>query len=1633
MYKHKLRMCVENANLPKTYMTFDEVLTKYRSISFSERDKGDRFERLIQAYLLTDPKYANAFDKTWLWQDFPFRDQFGGHDVGVDVVALTKDGNYWAVQCKCFESNAYIDKPAVDTFLSTSGRSFENEEGEKVNFVQRLWVSTTNKWSSKAEETLRNQTPPVSRLNLHELQNAPVDWGQLEKGASGERARAEIKELRQHQKEALTATLDKFKEVDRGKLIMACGTGKTFTSLRIAEEVAGENGIVLFLVPSIALLGQTLNEWTGDAKEPINPICICSDPKATKKKQTTDDGGESTIDLALPASTDVKKIVKQFEEIEILNKKGLNVVFSTYQSIDAISKVQERLKSVGSRFEKFDLIVCDEAHRTTGVTLVDESESHFVKVHDNNFLDSKKRLYMTATPRLYGEESKAKAEQSSAVICSMDDEELYGPEIFRIGFGQAVEQDLLSDYKVLILSLSEDDITPEVQNIIASDENEIGTDDVSKLIGCVNAMSKQILGDNGILDANDPEPMKRAVAFCQSIKASRQITETFNAVSDPYIDSLPELKKKQMVEMNSKHIDGAMSATERDSLMAWLKAEPEDENEARVLTNVRCLSEGVDVPSLDAVMFLSARNSQVDVVQSVGRVMRKSEGKKYGYIIIPIVVPSDVEPEKALDDNQRYKVVWTVLNALRAHDDRFNATVNKIDLNKKRPDQVLVGRIDPDGDGDPSNDTQGQRDNLEEAAKQTQMRFTELQNVIYAKMVQKVGTRTYWEKFAKDVAEIAEKQTKRITKLVGEEGEHRNAFEQFLIGLQKNINPSITEQQAIEMLSQHIITKPIFEALFEGYSFVQNNAVSVAMQHMLEMIEALAVDDQDKKSLENFYNTVRRRAEGIDNAEGKQKIIIELYDKFFKVGFPRMVEQLGIVYTPIEVVDFIVHSVNDILQKEFGRSLSDKNVNILDPFTGTGTFVTRLLQSGVIKPEDLERKYKHEIFANEIVLLAYYIAAVNIENTYHDLAGKDEYDSFEGIVLTDTFQLTESEDNKLFSDALQENTERVERQKNTPLQVILGNPPYSIGQKSANDNAQNQKYPKLDARILETYSEKSQSKNPKSLYDAYVKAFRWASDRLSTDGGVIAFVSNGAWIDGNSQDGMRQSLAEEFSSIYVFNLRGNQRTQGEMSKREGGKIFGSGSRTPISVTFLIKNPTTKTESAKIYYNDIGEYLTRPQKLKIISELKSVSSTNFEWQEIKPTKENDWINSRNNAFETLIPLADKGKTNEFSFFNLVTLGIGSNRDAWVYNFSKSNLNKNIENFVKNYNDSLKISGVNKENINKKLEFDATKISWSRSLKNSLLRGNKINFNKSSLRSVLYRPYTKLNNYFDKSLNEYLYQMPLLFPLANKENLNINITGLGASKEFSALMSDSLVDMQTLANEQCFPLHYYVEGDSKQEQLFGSNETQYERRDGVSDFIWKEAKKRYGSNVSKEDIFFYVYGLLHSPDYRKQFANDLKKSLPRLPLVKKTDDFWSFSKAGRDLSELHVNYEDVAPYEDVKVSGTQKGVYRVEKMKFIKKDQKDTIIYNEHIKIENIPEKAYEYVVNGRPAIEWIIDRYQVRTDKASGIVNDPNDWASEVKNPRYILDLLLSVINVSVQTVDIVNSLPKLTFEAVEQE
>jgi predicted helicase len=1605
--------------------TLHSRLAEIRESSLSPREQGERFERLIQAYLRIDPDFER-YSEVWLWSEWPGND--GKGDTGIDLVAREGDGSgYCAIQCKFYASDRHLQKSDIDSFFTASG---------KAPFTSRLIVSTTDNWGKTAEYALDRQQIPVSRIGLGDLAQSTVDWSGLAWPATpGGEISLELAPkhgLRPHQTAAVEDVLSGFESHDRGKLIMACGTGKTFASLKIAERLAAERDrptSVLFLVPSISLLSQGLREWTAQCQTPMRCFAVCSDTKVGKHSASED---IRPHDLPFPATTDPRKLLVQMRRAE--QDARLTVIFSTYQSIATIADAQQ------DGLSAFDLAICDEAHRTTGVTLADKQESHFVRIHDADYIKAAKRLYMTATPRLFDEGTKASARENAAVLCSMDDEAIYGPEFHRLGFGKAVEGGLLTDYKVLILTVDERYLAHSLQSQFVDHNHELNIGDLAKIVGCWNGLAKRsgTTGDGSGFAPEEP-PMRRAVAFSRSIAESKALKDKFTDVIDAY-----EGAEEDTLRCEVRHVDGTYNALKRNNELDWLKGELEP-NECRILSNARCLSEGVDVPALDAVLFLNPRNSVVDVVQSVGRVMRKAKDKDYGYIILPVGIPADVTPEQALADNKRYKVVWQVLQALRAHDDRFNATVNKIELNKHKPTQIMVGTVgfdrEEDGsstgtsqhDADSSNDTRGDGASAAQSVEQLAIDYyvEEWRDAIYAKIVTKVGERGYWEKWAKDVALIAERHVVRIEALLADPSSNvQERFAEFVAGLRANLNDSITDKDAVDMLAQHLITRPVFDALFEGYSFAEHNPVSKVMQGMLEVLDKQHVDTE-ADTLEKFYASVRMRAKDIDNAEGKQHVIAELYEGFFKVAFPRVVESLGIVYTPTEIVDFIIQSVEHVLGEEFGASISDEGVHVLEPFAGTGTFVTRLLQSGVIKTEDVTRKYLSELHANEMLLLAYYIAAINVEAAYHDVAGR-EYTPFNGMVLTDTFQMTEagdSMDEMIFPD----NNARVAEQKALDISVILGNPPYSVGQSSENDNNRNLSYPTLDKEIEKTYAAMSTAANKRNLYDSYIRAFRWASDRVK-DKGIVAFVSNGSFIDGAFADGLRKALVNDFSAIYVFDLRGNQRTDGETSRREGGKIFGVNSRAPIAVTLLIKNPEASGPCA-LRYHDIGDYLSREEKLAGISEFGSVGG--MAWTQIAPNAAGDWINPRDETFGGFAPLGDKNKKNGApdKLFDLHSLGLVTHRDAWAYNFAQAALLANVGRMIGGYNRQLadfdtyvtdnKLQRTDKD-VAGFIDRDPTKVSWTVNLMADLRKAKSAAIDDQCVVVSMYRPYCKQWLYFDRQLNERVYQIPKLFPTPRHDNLVIATTGVGASRAFSALITDVIPNLHLQDTGQSFPLYHYEPADDDS-TLFADGEVidGYRRQYAITDVTLARYQDSYGADVTKEDIFYYVYGLLHSPEYKRRYAADLKKMIPRIPMVA---GFWGFSEAGHRLAAWHLDYEEVDPWPLDELAKGAEGQYRVEKMRFAKNGNaidRTSILFNASLTLTGIPEEAYRYEVNGKSAIEWIMDRYQVKTDKDSGIVNDPNDWCTEHEDPRYIVDLLKRIVSVSMATVEIVDGLPDL--------
>lgn len=1644
---------------------FSEALSQLRENQPAAK-YGIAFEKLMVNYFRADPTLANEYDEVCRWADWRYNG--GKADTGIDLVAHRVEDDTWtAIQCKFYLETTTIQKSNLDSFFEASGRSFETENGPE-NFANRLIISTTDRWSSNAEAALENQIIPTNRIGLASIAESPIDWDLAFPGSEMQihLTKRETFEPRPHQQAAIEKAIKGFETHERGQLIMACGTGKTFTALRLAERVANNNGgraRVLFLVPSISLLSQTLKEWTAQAQMDLRSYAVCSDNKVSKKAEDI-----ASYDLEVPVSTEGKSIAERFSRGKRF--KGLHVVFSTYQSLPAVHDAQQE------GLEDFDLVICDEAHRTTGVTLFGEDPSNFTRIHDANYIKASKRLYMTATPRLYDDNVKGKAAEHSAEVMSMDDEGTFGPEFHRLSFGEAVEKGLLTDYKVLVMTVDEE---VAAEALARGGGNEVNLSLASAMIGAWNGLAKRSGKEQGTKSgfAVDAAPMRRTVAFAKDIKTSKAIADSYPYLIDSYRESLKEHAALNDLNLHNadleiavKHVDGGMNAMERNTKISWLESTMSNE-ETRILTNARCLSEGVDVPALDSVVFFNPRNSMVDVVQSVGRVMRKSEGKDYGYIILPVAVPPNTSPSQALNDNTRFKVVWQILNALRAHDDRFNAKINSIALNDGKVEDLPVV-VEPVPDpkkklADAENSKSDAYDDGSEMPQQIVLfSLEQWQEAMYTKLVDKVGTRTYWEDWADDVATIAQAQITRIHALVdAADNNLRSEFEAFVEGLRGNLNDSITEDEAISMLSQHLITAPVFDALFTEYNFTEHNPVAQVMQRMTEALSDANLE-AETEPLEKFYESVRVRASEVTTASGKQEVIKELYERFFQKAFKKQAESLGIVYTPVEIVDFILRAADDLSKKHFGKGLTDEGTYILDPFAGTSTFTVRLLQSGLIKPEDLARKYTNELFATEIMLLAYYVSTVNIETTYNALKAEEakrngepepEYVPFNGIALADTFQIHEDGDIldlKVFTN----NNERIERQKQAPINVIVGNPPYSAGQKSANDVNSNFEYPTLDARIAETYSEKSSSTSQRTLYDSYLRAFRWATDRVSNNG-IVAFVSNGGWVEANTGDGVRLSLAEDFSEVYVFNLRGNQRTVGEESRKEGGKVFGSGSRSTIAITIGIKNPAL--QGFRLHYRDIGDYLTAEKKLEIINR-SNIGDP--EWSEILPNDDGDWLNQRSADFYTWPTVGNKNNKTSTTIFQTYSLGLATNRDSWAYGYSSARILSSLNLLASTYRETTSLfeqtSNLNstEKDVSDFLKKHAdlaepTKVSWSRGLRRLAAKRTPIQISANKLRLSTYRPFTLQFCYFDEHLNEVRSLLPTFFPTPAHSNFGLMMTGPAAMYQFTTLAIQALPNLHTLHSGQFFPRFTWQQVDGEVEgALFGegigkqgTGESSiygeigeyvdgYIRMDNVTDEIKKLYRDALGTDITGDDIFHFVYGKLHDPAYRNAYAADLKKMLPHIETPATREEFNKFAVAGKQLMDLHVNYEDVKPWPvtiTVKGNESDRETWRVTKLKWAKVKDPETgknvndvtkLIYNNKVTISNIPAEAEEYMLGSRSALAWIIDRYRVKKDKASGIVNDPNDWADEVGNPRYIVDLIAKVTRVAVETVQIVNDL-----------
>lgn len=1641
-------------------MDIKEIYEKIVSESVDTKQQGTRYERAVKWFLENDPAWSSRLEKVWMWADSPTNGGDKG-DYGIDLVARdATDGTYWAIQAKCYGKNKLAEKD-VATFLGFAGIHDTYQHLMVADTTPGGWTGNLAKIAS-GEDVSKD----LIRLSLDDMLVANLEWESFAVGVEYDSAVRRVHEPRPHQRAAIDGVRETLAGNDRCSVFMACGTGKTLMALRAAEELVGDGGTVLFLAPSISLVSQSMREWSNQVRGKINPYVICSDASAS----SLDDESYGTLmDVPFPATTNPHTIAARFKPSPI----ALNVVFSTYQSIDRVHEAQ------GLGLPGFDLCICDEAHRTTGVI---DGETAFRKVHDAGYIRAAKRVYMTATPRIFGEAAKRKAKEGAVEVASMDDEATYGPVAYRLSFGRAVSDGLLTDYKIVVMKVSESMVSSTMQRLSARDDLTLEMPDVAKFLGCWKALFDRRHGADWLVDPSagpdevreDGRTLRHAIAFAASIPASKALSREFQTVVDAYLatiadeaegqDDAERADVQQLVEANRRvevkldHVDGTMAADERKAKLDWLAAE-EGEDTCHILSNARCLAEGVDVPALDAVIYLSSRKSKVDIIQSVGRVMRRAPGKRYGYIVIPVFVPAGTDEGLALSNSKDYKVVWDVVRALRSHDERLDAVINAgnfddthaleqvvevevLDESRlKRSGKAKAGSghrvgaraVEPGGD---------------DAPEQLSLDFDfddirGLARAIRAQIVKKCGTKIYWSEWTGRVAQVTAARCEQIAELVHGNAGVAESFGAFLEGIRDSLNDGFDERRAIETLAQHEVTRPIFVALFDNEEVVANNPITLGLDRALESLYAAGLPrSTDDRELSEVYSSVRAQVSALTTDASRQQLVKEIYNEFFKAAFRDTSDALGIVYTPVEVVDAQLHMVQRAQGREFGLSLGDRGVHILDGFAGTGTYLCRLIEDKALIPDgDLPHKYLNDLHSNEIVPLAATIMDINIEQSYHARTG-GEYVPFPGALLTDTFQMSEDGDT-LDDRVFTENTERVIEQKRLPIRIVVGNPPYNV--------SHTELYPDLKSRIERTYARDSSATLKNNLYNSYFLAYRWASDRIG-NAGIVCFVSGAGWLRGNAGDGVRISLAKEYNSIYVIDLRGNKefrRLDKTQLAEEGDNIFGSGSKSPIAIVMLVKNPSS-SEHGVIRYFDLGKSLSLEMKKERLTKLNEADP---KWAVLQPDAHGDWLEKRDDSFSLFAPMGVQDGTRKLDcgMFSTWSQGVKTNRDAWCYNYRAATVRASMRRTVQTYlseRERWREAGRPKD-VKTFLTKDESGIKWTRELYADVSHDKGAEYHEDHLRLSLYRPFCKQWLYMDSQFNNCVYLQPRLFPYEGAENLEICVTGPG-NNGFSCMMIDIVPCLDMQQKSQCFPLHWYEEVAPEptggleelapaQATLFGSEQpalgeaiadesARWVRHDAVTDAALSVFREAYpDEELTKREIFFYVYGILHSPEYRERFANNLRKELPRIPLAR---DFGAFCRAGHRLATLHLGYEGVPAWGGLVEDGDPKNPGRTEKMTWGKaKDEngkavKDYTVLRvaENMTIRNIPERCQEYVVNGKSALGWLVDRYQVKTDPKSGIVNDPNDYS---RKPRYIVDLVESVVRVSMETLDIIESLPPL--------
>jgi predicted helicase len=1637
-------------------------------------------------------------EAVYYWRDWAHQQGLPIQDTGIDLVAIF-EGQTWAIQCKLWQKE--VDWSDLGTFVASLTK-------KDLPFAGGYLV--VESLTRQAERQLEELEKPLHILSAREILNTlREEYGLSEEAILQEKPLPPKtpKTLRPYQEKAVRAAVEHFQHHQRGKLLMPPGTGKTLVSLRITEELLahkiqsptsphvasytkaeslgslssslsqGENlgsssspalqgsqaeslsslssslsqgerallsssqlsnggaverfstpPLVLFLCPSIALLDQSIKVWWRESRFPLHIAAVVSDKTVGKE----DDFHHRSL-LTFPATTNSQELLERFE----LRPDRLNVVFSTYQSLEVVIEAQAK------GFPAFDLVICDEAHRTAGVSDKRHApeESGFRKVHDDNFLRAHKRLYMTATPKVFGTspEERRRAETENLVkIYDMSDETLFGTVFFEYSFRHAIEEGYLAPYRVVVLMVDPRAVQKELYEYLQSDQ-ALSVDLATQLVALGRLIQGEIRDESG---QPLPQPIRSGIVFVGRVRKSEKLGQEFARVYQEYFGEPP---KAQL-----RHIDGSMSAFEKRRRLDWLREG--SAQEPHLLSNAKVLTEGIDVPSLDVVAFLDPKESVVDIIQAVGRVVRTAENKNYGLIFIPLILQATDQPLKESDVDRRlhhssYKTLWQVLGALASLDSSFRAQIRLL----------LVGDRDKP---------------LSEEPVLMLRRSPELQPELFEQVRQHLSLRivrsfrlgrVFLRDWAQETARLAQTLHHHLQNALERDPDFQNQFQKLLQGLQKNLHPQIHPTDVQSLIVQYLLTRPIFEALFPPPT--HPNPQNTHLQSAADLLEEIFGHfrpflKNNLETLQKFYDQAQARAAGLTSPAERQEFIRQLYTDFFAVAFPQLSEEMGIAYTPLPLVQFLVRVGNHLLQEHFDRSLQDPGVGVWDPFAGTGTFLALAMND--IPPHALQQKLAlQDFWATEILLLPFLVLVKNLE---HLIAQKLSHPiPFSGALWGDTFQLMEHFYQKkhptlpdLFPPAFQ-NLQNHFLQK--PLHLILSNPPWRAGRENENQGRKNLTYPTLRSRIETTYAAAAQSlgaTNLNSLYDTYIQAIRLATDRIEE--GIIAFVLNNGWLTGLAARGLRNTLQSEFAAIYIYDLKGDARTRGEERRKQAENVFGDQSRAGVCLTLLVKKKDFSGKG-RIFYAAVPDYASKEEKFRLL-ETFAQDPTPIPWREIHPSPKADWLQQGQSEFDTFLKLGDKHVKNtlrstaassqssaslelegdapeesppptaphphlstqekEITLFALYCRGVITCRDRYVYNFSEDELRRHVQRLITTFNNELaraQKGEITEENVEEAVEKDPKKIKWDSTLKRYLFSSIPAQkWEEESLREAYYRPFVPMKLYFNRVFNNSVHRLFDIFPTADTENIAIVVSAVGKGAIFDAFMVDAIVDLHYFsAQNQLFPLYYFAGDGSRRENITA----------GAVGYFSRELGRR----VRVEEVFYYVFGVLSAPGYRERYGENLLMELPRVPLLRGV--FGEVVDLGRKLAALQLSalrplppqagsaspsqshsprplslwqadpqkrnqtlqhfglwYEPLEPYFDAQSLGLEPDFLEEPLKKVRLQDKERRIFINDRLVWAEIPAWVFSERVGNYAPLRWVSEYLVPSEDEETGIVWDP---------------------------------------------